>query len=215
MKTFPANAKIIVFGILWLYFSSSASLSLDGPQTYGELIDMLALGGSDRVGCIQIVNGSPKINVRFTVSEKSVEFVVPEGQKLDLLTRCLRSNVQLDVRDSSFDLPFLPASHQEPLTFSQLENFLKSGKATAIQKVYVPPVGSTLGVQMVGSVRERAVVCNAELKLQFVADLKKNGVMVEERAPEKPDFFCIELAFFLAVVVLGTIFASSSQRRKT
>jgi hypothetical protein len=208
---FSSLAKLIVFGCLSFCLCCCSSFSLSRPANYQELVDMFAAGQSDAVQLIQIVNGSSKIKVNMTGSAEPIQIVVPDGQKADLVKRCLRSAVALDVRDSQFDL-FADTHRQGPLTFSQLMNLLKRDRAGAIQKVYVPVVGSTIAVRFVGSDRERSVVCPSELKDEVVGELKQKGVLVEERKPEAFNLLYVGLAFFLVLSLLGAAYVFKARK---
>src|ERR1700677_1689171 len=74
---------------------------------------------------------------------------------------------------------------EEPLTYTQLENFLKEGKGDQIAKVTVTNGESIVQVRMAGSERERSVIIPAESKETLINDLNKAGISLDVKEPDK------------------------------
>jgi len=92
---------------------------------------------------------------------------------------------------------------EEPLTYSQLQNLLKEGKADQIQKATLTN-GENVGFfKVAGSDRERSVILPAEAKEDLIKELNTAGVTVEVKEPDKSSFwFQLISSFFLPILLL-------------
>jgi cell division protease FtsH len=92
---------------------------------------------------------------------------------------------------------------EEPLTYTQLENLLKEGKADQIAKVTVTNGESIVQVRMAGSERERSVIIPAESKETLINDLNKSGISLDVKEPDKSSLWLSMLSsFFLPIMLL-------------
>ena len=92
---------------------------------------------------------------------------------------------------------------EEPLTYSQLQNLLKEGKADQIQKATLTN-GENVGFfKVAGSDRERSVILPAEAKEDLIKELNAAGVTVDVKEPDKSSFwFQLISSFFLPILLL-------------
>jgi cell division protease FtsH len=92
---------------------------------------------------------------------------------------------------------------EEPLTYSQLQNLLKEGKADQIQKATLTN-GENVGFfKVAGSDRERSVILPAEAKEDLIKELNSAGVTVDVKEPDKSSFwFQLISSFFLPILLL-------------
>lgn len=92
---------------------------------------------------------------------------------------------------------------EEPLTYSQLQNLLKEGKADQIQKATLTN-GENIGFfKVAGNDRERSVILPAEAKEDLIKQLNTAGVSVEVKEPDKSSFwFQLISSFFLPILLL-------------
>ncbi|MCC7530891.1 MAG: ATP-dependent zinc metalloprotease FtsH [Candidatus Melainabacteria bacterium] len=92
---------------------------------------------------------------------------------------------------------------EEPLTYSQLQNLLKEGKADQIQKATLTN-GENIGFfKVAGNDRERSVILPAEAKEDLIKQLNSAGVSVEVKEPDKSSFwFQLISSFFLPILLL-------------
>lgn len=92
---------------------------------------------------------------------------------------------------------------EEPLTYSQLQNLLKEGKADQIQKATLTN-GENVGFfKVAGSDRERSVILPAEAKEDLIKELNAAGVTVDVKEPDKSSFwFQLFSSFFLPILLL-------------
>ncbi len=78
---------------------------------------------------------------------------------------------------------------EEPLTYSQLQNLLKEGKADQIQKATLTN-GENIGFfKVAGNDRERSVILPAEAKEDLIKQLNTAGVSVDIKEPDKSSFW--------------------------
>jgi cell division protease FtsH len=92
---------------------------------------------------------------------------------------------------------------EEPLTYSQLQNLLKEGKADQIQKATLTN-GENIGFfKVAGDNREKSVILPAEAKEDLIKQLNSAGVSVEVKEPDKSSFwFQLISSFFLPILLL-------------
>ncbi|MBA3992646.1 MAG: cell division protein FtsH [Cyanobacteria bacterium DS2.3.42] len=92
---------------------------------------------------------------------------------------------------------------EEPLTYSQLQNLLKEGKADQIQKATLTN-GENIGFfKVAGNDRERSVILPAEAKDDLIKQLNAAGVSVDIKEPDKSSFwFQLISSFFLPILLL-------------
>ena len=82
------------------------------------------------------------------------------------------------------------SSHrEEPLTYSQLQNFIREGKSDAIQRVTVTNGDSIIQVKMAGNEREKSVVVPQESKEELIKEFNKNGISLDVKEPDKSSFW--------------------------
>ncbi len=100
------------------------------------------------------------------------------------------------------------SKREEPLTYSQLSQMLKSDEAKNIKKVVVTNGDTVVQVQMQNSQAERPVIVPAEAKSDLVRELNKANVPIEVREPDKSSFWLSMLSsFFLPILLLlGILF---------
>ncbi|MBA3857642.1 MAG: cell division protein FtsH [Cyanobacteria bacterium PR.3.49] len=92
---------------------------------------------------------------------------------------------------------------EEPLTYSQLQNLLKEGKADQIQKATLTN-GENVGFfKMAGNDRERSVILPTEAKEDLIKQLNSAGVSLDVKEPDKSSFwFQLISSFFLPILLL-------------
>ncbi|HEY9784018.1 MAG TPA: ATP-dependent zinc metalloprotease FtsH [Candidatus Obscuribacterales bacterium] len=92
---------------------------------------------------------------------------------------------------------------EEPLTYSQLQNLIKEGKADQIQKATFTNGENVALFKMAGNERERSVTLPAEAKEDLIKQLNQNGVAIEVKEPDKSSFwFQLISSFFLPILLL-------------
>lgn len=93
--------------------------------------------------------------------------------------------------------------HDDPLTYSQLQNFIQQNHADAIQKVTVTNGESIIQVKLLGSDREKAVVVPNEAKEELIKELNANHISLDVKEPDKSSFwFSMISSFFLPILLL-------------
>jgi len=93
--------------------------------------------------------------------------------------------------------------HEEPLTYSQLQNLIRDGKADTIQKVSVVNGESVIQVRLAGSDRDKAVVVPTEAKQDLFKEFDKAKIQVDAKEPDKSSFwFSMISSFFLPILLL-------------
>lgn len=97
---------------------------------------------------------------------------------------------------------------EEPLTYSQLSQMLKTNESKNIKKVIVTNGEAVVQVQMQKSQAEHPVIVPAEAKSDLVRELNKASVPIEVREPDKSSFWLSMLSsFFLPILLLlGILF---------
>ncbi|CAN5254514.1 ATP-dependent zinc metalloprotease FtsH [soil metagenome] len=95
------------------------------------------------------------------------------------------------------------SKHDEPLTYSQLQNIIREGKADAIQRVTMTNGESIIQVKMAGSERDKAVTVPNESKEDLIKEFNKAGIMLDIKEPDKSSFwFSMISSFFLPILLL-------------
>jgi cell division protease FtsH len=95
------------------------------------------------------------------------------------------------------------SKHDEPLTYSQLQNIIREGKADAIQRVTMTNGESIIQVKMAGSERDKAVTVPNESKEDLIKEFNKSGIMLDIKEPDKSSFwFSMISSFFLPILLL-------------
>lgn len=95
------------------------------------------------------------------------------------------------------------SKHDEPLTYSQLQNIIREGKAEDIQRVTMTNGESIIQVKMVGSERDKAVTVPNESKEDLIKEFNKAGIMLDIKEPDKSSFwFSMISSFFLPILLL-------------
>ena len=95
------------------------------------------------------------------------------------------------------------SKHDEPLTYSQLQNIIREGKADAIQRVTMTNGESIIQVKMAGSERDKAVTVPNESKEDLIKEFNKSGIMLDIKEPDKSSFwFSLISSFFLPILLL-------------
>jgi cell division protease FtsH len=93
--------------------------------------------------------------------------------------------------------------HEEPLTYSQLQNLINEGKSDQISKVVVTNGESVIQVKMAGNDRERAVIVPTEAKDDMIKEFNKHNIPFEVKEPDKSSFwFSMISSFFLPILLL-------------
>lgn len=93
--------------------------------------------------------------------------------------------------------------HEDPLTYSQLQNFIREGKSDQIQKVTMTNGESVIQVRMINSDRDRAVTVPVEAKEDLIKEFNKAGVGLEVKDQDKSSFwFSMISSFFLPILLL-------------
>jgi cell division protease FtsH len=93
--------------------------------------------------------------------------------------------------------------HEEPLTYSQLQNLIREGKSDQIQRVVVTNGEAVIQVRMVGSDRDRSVIVPSEAKEELIKEFNKAGVSLDVKEPDKSSFwFSMVSSFFLPILLL-------------
>jgi cell division protease FtsH len=90
----------------------------------------------------------------------------------------------------------------EPLTYTQLEGFLRDGKASDITKVIITNGESIIQVRTAQSDRERNVVIPAEAKQSLIAEFNKAGVPLEVKEPDKTNYLFSMIGSFILPILL-------------
>lgn len=102
-------------------------------------------------------------------------------------------------------LLFMPvaAIADDNLTFSQLRNLIKTGKAGQIQKVVVTNGQSRIQVQMAGNDRTQNVTVPTEMKEKLLASLDDAGVTLDVHDVDQSGYwFSMISSFFLPILLL-------------
>ncbi|MFX5991182.1 hypothetical protein ABTF02_18325, partial [Acinetobacter baumannii] len=81
------------------------------------------------------------------------------------------------------------SKHDEPLTYSQLQNIIHEGKADAIQRVTMTNGESIIQVKMAGSDRDKAVTVPSESKEDLIKEFNTAGIMLDIKEPDKSSFW--------------------------
>src|SRR5215469_2505690 len=93
--------------------------------------------------------------------------------------------------------------HDEPLTYTQLQNLIHEDKSDQIQKVTFTNQESTIQVKLAGNERERNVIVPTEAKEKLIEDLNAAHVVLEIKDPDKTQFwFSMISSFFLPILLL-------------
>jgi cell division protease FtsH len=97
---------------------------------------------------------------------------------------------------------------EEPLTYSQMINFIREGKANEIRKVTITNGENVVLVKLANTEREKSVIVPSEAKEDLERELNKNGITMDIREPEKTGlWFSMASSFFLPVLLLlGLLF---------
>ncbi len=92
---------------------------------------------------------------------------------------------------------------EDRLTYSQLQNILKEGKSSQIQKVVITNGESVILVTMADSKHEKPVIVPSEAKESLIKELNKAQVSLDVREPDKSSFwFGILSSFFLPILIV-------------
>lgn len=92
---------------------------------------------------------------------------------------------------------------EEPLTYSQLQNYVREGKTDQIQKVTITNGENVVQVKLAGQDREKAIIVPTEAKQELINAFNKAGVPVEVKDPDKSSFwFSMISSFFLPILLL-------------
>jgi cell division protease FtsH len=93
--------------------------------------------------------------------------------------------------------------HDDPLTYTQLQNFVREGKSDTIQRVSVTNGETVVQVKMAGAEREKAVIVPSEMKEELIKELTKAGIQLDVKDPDKSSFwFSMISSFFLPILLL-------------
>ncbi|MFA6208226.1 MAG: ATP-dependent zinc metalloprotease FtsH [Candidatus Obscuribacterales bacterium] len=99
---------------------------------------------------------------------------------------------------------------EDPLTYSQLINLVKEGKANEIRKVTFTNGENIIAVKLANATadREKSVIVPAEAKEDLLRELNKNNIPVDTKEPDKSGLWMGMLSsFFLPILVLvGLLF---------
>ncbi|MDQ5935056.1 MAG: cell division protease FtsH, partial [Cyanobacteriota bacterium erpe_2018_sw_21hr_WHONDRS-SW48-000092_B_bin.40] len=99
---------------------------------------------------------------------------------------------------------------EDPLTYSQLTNLVKEGKANEIRKVTFTNGENIISVKLANATadREKSVIVPAEAKEDLLRELNKNNIPVDTKEPDKSGLWMGMLSsFFLPILVLvGLLF---------
>ncbi len=109
------------------------------------------------------------------------------------------------------------ANAQQAMTYSELRNLVKSGKAKQITKLTTVNGNSIVYIEMAGSASTISVVVPTELKQKLLEECDDAGVALEAREADKSGTWLSVLSsFFLPLLLLvGFLFMFRRAQRRS